>query len=216
MQASTIAADLIPSINPATGEVTAGRPRTDPSCLPRRVARARIAQARWARTSISERAAKLKSLRSSIPGLRNILADLIVMESGKPRVEALFADIFVALDTAEYFYKNAETLLRPQSVPHHSLAAKAKAGLLTYEPLGVIGIISSWNYPLAIPIGQIIPALVAGNAVICKTSELTPHCGAWIEKLSGFSGGPGDNHPGRRGRWPGAHRCDSRQDYFYR
>src|ERR1700722_20675935 len=190
MQASTIAADLIPSINPATGEVTAGRPRTDPSCLPRRVARARIAQARWARTSISERAAKLKSLRSSILGLRNILADLIVMESGKPRVEALFADIFVALDTAEYFYKNAETLLRPQSVPHHSLAAKAKTGLLTYEPLGVIGIISSWNYPLAIPIGQIIPALVAGNAVICKTSELTPHCGAWIEKLFSFPAFP--------------------------
>src|ERR1700722_694351 len=190
MQASTIAADLIPSINPATGEVTAGRPRTDPSCLPRRVARARIAQARWARTSISERAAKLKSLRSSILGLRNILADLIVMESGKPRVEALFADIFVALDTAEYFYKNAETLLRPQSVPHHSLAAKAKTGLLTYEPLGVIGIISSWNYPLAIPIGQIIPALVAGNAVIYKTSELTPHCGAWIQKLFSFPAFP--------------------------
>ncbi len=190
MQASTIAADLIPSINPATGEVTAGRPRTDPSCLPRRVARARIAQARWARTPISERAAKLKALRNSILGLRNILADLIVMESGKPSVEALFADIFVAIDTAEYFYKNAATLLRSQSVPHHSLAAKAKTGLLTYEPLGVIGIISSWNYPLAIPIGQIVPALVAGNAVICKTSELTPHCGAWIQKLFSFPAFP--------------------------
>ena len=190
MQASTIAADLIPSINPATGEVSGGRERTDPSHLLRGVAQARIAQARWAQTPISERAEKLKRLRNSILGARNILADLIVEESGKPRVEALFADIFVALDTAEYFYKNAETLLRPQSVPHHSLAAKAKTGLLTYEPLGVIGIISSWNYPLAIPIGQIIPALVAGNAVICKTSELTPHCGAWIEKLFSFPAFP--------------------------
>src|SRR5580704_8367944 len=216
MQASTITADLIPSINPATGEVSGGRERTDPSHLLRGVAQARVAQARWAQTPISERAEKLKRLRNSILGARNILADLIVEESGKPRVEALFADVFVALDTAEYFYKNAETLLRPQSVPHHSLAAKAKTGLLTYEPLGVIGIISSWNYPLAIPVGQIIPALVAGNAVICKTSELTPHCGAWIEKLFSFPAFPGDNHPGRRGRWPGAHRCDSRQDYFYR
>jgi acyl-CoA reductase-like NAD-dependent aldehyde dehydrogenase len=186
MQAPTIAAEQVPSINPATGEVNGGRYRTDPSCLPRCVAQARIAQARWARTPISERAAMLKRLRSSILGSRNILADLIVQESGKPRVEALFADIFVALDTAEYFYKNAETLLRPQRVPHHSLAAKAKTGLLTYDPLGVIGIISSWNYPLAIPLGQIIPALVAGNAVICKTSEFTPHCGAWIQKLFSF------------------------------
>src|ERR1700685_3597880 len=192
MQASTIAVDRIPSINPATGEATAGRERTDPSYLPKCVARARIAQARWARTPISERAAKLKALRNSILGLRNILADLIVMESGKPRVEALFADIFVAIDTAEYFYKNAATLLRSQSVPHHSLAAKAKKGWLTYEPVGVIGIISSWNYPLAIPIGQIVPALVAGNAVVCKTSEFTPHCGAWIKKLFDLSGFPPD------------------------
>ena len=49
--------------------------------------------------------------------------------------------------------------------------------------LGVIGIISSWNYPLAIPMSQIIPAIAAGNAVICKTSDFTPRCGALIEKL---------------------------------
>jgi len=54
---------------------------------------------------------------------------------------------------------------------------------LVHEPLGVIAIISSWNYPLAIPMSQIIPALVAGNAVVCKTSDFTPQCGALIEKL---------------------------------
>jgi succinate-semialdehyde dehydrogenase/glutarate-semialdehyde dehydrogenase len=114
---------------------------------------------------------------------RDALADAIVAESGKPRVEALFADIFVAVDTAEYISRNAERLLWPEAVPHHSLAAKAKSGKLTYEPLGVIGIISSWNYPLAIPLSQIIPAIAAGNAVVCKTSDFTPHCGALIEDL---------------------------------
>src|SRR5256885_9538884 len=74
-------------------------------------------------------------------------------------------------------------MLRPEAVPHHSLAAKAKSATLSYEPFGVIGIISSWNYPLAIPLGQIIPAVAAGNAVVCKTSEFTPQCGAWIGKL---------------------------------
>jgi succinate-semialdehyde dehydrogenase/glutarate-semialdehyde dehydrogenase len=68
-------------------------------------------------------------------------------------------------------------------VPHHSTAAKAKSGYLSYEPLGVIGIISSWNYPLAIPLSQIIPAITGGNAVVCKTSDFTPRCGALIEKL---------------------------------
>ena len=123
---------------------------------------------------------------------RNALADAVVAESGKPRVEALFADIFVAVDTADFFAKNAERLLQPERVPHHSLAAKAKSGSLTYEPLGVIGIISSWNYPLAIPLSQIIPAITAGNAVICKTSEFTPHCGVLIEKLFVDAGFPTD------------------------
>jgi succinate-semialdehyde dehydrogenase/glutarate-semialdehyde dehydrogenase len=113
-----------------------------------------------------------------------------VRESGKPRVEALFADIFVALDSAEYWAKNATSVLRTQRVPHHSLAAKAKSGSLAFEPLGVIAIISSWNYPLAIPLSQIIPAVVAGNAVVCKTSDFTPQCGALLEKLFGDSGFP--------------------------
>ena len=114
---------------------------------------------------------------------RDVLANAVVAESGKPRVEALFADLFVALDTAQYYSKSGAKLLRPERVPHHSSAAKAKSGRLIYEPVGVIGIISSWNYPLAIPMSQIVPAVAAGNAVVCKTSDFTPQCGALIEKL---------------------------------
>jgi acyl-CoA reductase-like NAD-dependent aldehyde dehydrogenase len=114
---------------------------------------------------------------------RDVLANAVVAESGKPRVEALFADLFVALDTAQYFSKSGAKLLRSERVPHHSSAGKAKSGRLIYEPVGVIGIISSWNYPLAIPLSQIIPAVAAGNAVVCKTSDFTPQCGALIEKL---------------------------------
>lgn len=123
---------------------------------------------------------------------RSELADVVVSESGKPRVEALFADIFVALDSAEYWSKNAPAALRPERVPHHSIAAKAKSGRLVYEPLGVIGIISSWNYPLAIPMSQIIPAVAAGNAVVAKTSDFTPRCGALVEKLFRDAGFPQD------------------------
>ncbi len=187
MAATAIPVDTVPSINPANGEVIGRFERTSPALLPHIVARARAAQFAWSELPIEKRCEQLRVLRECMMVSRNALADAVVAESGKPRVEALFADIFVALDTAEYFSKNAARLLRPERVPHHSTAAKAKSGRLVYDPVGVIGIISSWNYPLAIPLSQIIPAVAAGNAVVCKTSDFTPYCGALIEKL--FSDG---------------------------
>jgi acyl-CoA reductase-like NAD-dependent aldehyde dehydrogenase len=190
MAATATSVGTITSINPATGEVLGCFEKTPPSLLRAIVADARAAQVNWSKTPIEERAIRLNVLRERILSSRDALADAIVQESGKPRSEALFADIFVALDTAEYFGENAGRMLRAESVPHHSLAAKAKTGTLTYEPLGVIGIISSWNYPLAIPISQIIPAIVAGNAVVCKTSDFTPHCGDLLGRLFASAGFP--------------------------
>lgn len=190
MAITAISVDTIPSINPATGEVVSHFEKTPVDKLPEIVARAREAQSNWRELQISERCDRLLQLRKEIMRSRNMLADAVTRESGKPRVEAIFADVFVAVDTAEYFAKNAKHLLEPEIVPHHSTAAKAKFGLLTYEPLGVIGIISSWNYPLAIPLSQIIPAVAAGNAVVCKSSDFTPECGALIEKLFRDAGFP--------------------------
>lgn len=192
MAATAISVDTLPSINPATGETLGYFEKTPGAALPQIVARTRTAQALWGHVPIAVRCARLRDLRDVIMSSRGALADAVVAESGKPRVEALFADIFVAVDTAAFFAKNAERLLSPERVPHHSIAAKAKSGKLTYEPLGVIGIVSSWNYPLAIPLSQIIPAIAAGNAVICKTSDFTPHCGALIEKLFADAGFPKD------------------------
>src|SRR5216683_2172278 len=192
MAATAIPIDTLPSINPATGEVAAHFEKTPPAVLPEMVSRARAAHASWATCSVRGRCEKLRNLRQRILLSRNELADAVVRESGKPRVEALFADIFVALDSAEYWSRNAASALRTRRVPHHSTAAKAKRGYLAYDPLGVIAIISSWNYPLAIPLSQIIPAVAAGNAVVCKTSDFTPQCGALIEKLFADAGFPKD------------------------
>jgi acyl-CoA reductase-like NAD-dependent aldehyde dehydrogenase len=183
MAATAIPLDSIASINPATGEVLERFARTPPASLPELVRRARNAQSEWTRVPIRQRCKLLGTLREKMLASRDALAEAVVLECGKPRVEALFADVFVALDSAAYFSRNAERFLRPERLPHHSTAAKAKSGTLMHEPFGVIGIISSWNYPLAIPVSQIIPAVVAGNAVICKTSEFTPRCGALIDKL---------------------------------
>jgi acyl-CoA reductase-like NAD-dependent aldehyde dehydrogenase len=192
MPATAVPVDALPSIDPATGATLAHFEKTPPAALPELLARARAAQSAWSNQPIAARCARLKVLRDHILSSRAALADAVVHESGKPRVEALFADIFVALDSAAYFADNAPHLLRTRRVPHHSTAAKAKSGYLLHEPLGVIGVISSWNYPLAIPMSQIIPAVVAGNTVVCKTSEFTPQCGALMGKLFADAGFPKD------------------------
>jgi acyl-CoA reductase-like NAD-dependent aldehyde dehydrogenase len=190
MVATPSTLETIPSIDPATGKVWASFERTPPLLVPQLLLKAREAQAAWAKVPVRERCARIGVLKEKILEARETLADAVVRESGKPRVEAKFADVFVALDTAYYYAKYGPGLLQSETVPHHSTAAKLKSGTLLYEPLGVLAIISSWNYPLAIPVGQIIPAIAAGNAVLCKASDLTPGCGALIEKLFNDAGFP--------------------------
>jgi len=192
MVATQTARETVQSIDPATGVVRGQFERTSTTAVAGLVARARAAQAEWAKRSVAERCALIGKLKKTMLEQRDRLAETVVRESGKPRVEALFADVFVSLDTAEYLAKQGKKLLRGEKVKHHSTVAKAKSGMLLYEPLGVVAIISSWNYPLAIPMSQIIPALAAGNGVVCKTSDFTPECGELIGKLFRQAGFPGD------------------------
>ncbi len=190
MVATTVTLETLPSIDPATGRVCASFERTPPFLVAQHLQKAREVQGDWAKIAVEERCARIGVLREKILEARDTLADTVVRESGKPRVEAKFADVFVSLDTADYFAKHGPELLQPEAVPHHSMAAKMKSGTLLYEPLGVLAIISSWNYPLAIALSQIIPAVAAGNAVLCKTSDFTPECGELIAKLFRDAGFP--------------------------
>ena len=184
--------DTLPPIDPATGKILQSYERTSPLAVSQLLARARQAQKTWAKRSVAERCAQIGVLKTKILEARDLLTDAVVRESGKPRAEVKFADIFVSLDSADYFANHGESLLKPEPVAHHSLAAKAKSGKLFYDPLGVVAIISSWNYPLAIPMGQAIAAVAAGNAVVCKISDFTPECGELIGKLFRDAGFPAD------------------------
>src|SRR5262249_16311631 len=192
MAATAVPLNAIPSIDPATGETLGYVNATSVVSLPDVLTRAQKAQVSWAEVPVAKRCSLLKTLCKTIMASRAELADAVGRESGKPRVEALFADIFVSADSASYFAENAARILRTKRVPHHSTAAQAKSGYLSYESLGVVGMISSWNYPLALPMSQIIPPIVAGNAVICKTSEFTPQCGSLIGTLFTNAGFPKD------------------------
>jgi succinate-semialdehyde dehydrogenase/glutarate-semialdehyde dehydrogenase len=180
------------SINPSSGEVIARFETITPSELPRIVERARRVQERWATQPMRERCGRLRRLRDVLYQRREEITEIISRESGKPRFEALTADLMVSLDTADYYSRRLPRLLRSEQVPHHNPAVKAKRARLHYEAMGVIGVISPWNYPLAIPMGLLIPALAAGNAVVLKPSELTPWCGALVGELFEQAGFPAD------------------------
>ena len=173
----------IDSINPATQEINAQFAVTQPADLPAIFARARSAQKEWAVRPLRERCAMLRPLRTPSSSGRDEIVDAITREAGKPRVEAIFAELLLALDTADFLARQAPRWLRSERVPHHNIAMKAKSGWLEYDPLGVVAIISPWNYPFSIPMAQVIPALATGNAVLLKPSELTPWCGQLVGEL---------------------------------
>jgi acyl-CoA reductase-like NAD-dependent aldehyde dehydrogenase len=180
------------SIDPATGSINKRFESTDLSALPAILERGRAAQKQWSYIPLRERCAQLQRLRDVILESRDQIAWVISAETGKPRTEAIFAEILLALDTADFLARRAPRWLRPERVSHHNIALKAKSGWLEYEPWGVIAIISPWNFPFAIPLAQLIPALVAGNAALVKPSELTPWTGALVGELITRAGFPKD------------------------
>jgi acyl-CoA reductase-like NAD-dependent aldehyde dehydrogenase len=174
----------VDSVNPVTNDVVERFAPFNPAKLPRIFSGARAAQRDWAETPIKQRCLVIAHLRNAVYELREQIAATISRETGKPRVEAIFAEILVVLDTADFLSRRAARWLKRERVGHHNLAMKAKSAWIEYHPHGVVAIISPWNYPFAIPMTQLIYALVAGNAVVLKPSEITPACGALVEKLA--------------------------------
>jgi len=137
------------------------------------VARARAAQAKWARLSWKEREKKLLAFRALLVDRTEEIVALLMQESGKPRFEALTHEVFPIADLTGFFARRARKILRDEAVRLH-LFGPLKRSYLRYEPRGVIGVISPWNYPFSIPMGDVIMALAARNAVVVKPSEWTP------------------------------------------
>jgi succinate-semialdehyde dehydrogenase/glutarate-semialdehyde dehydrogenase len=185
-----IAPRTISSVNPATGQllhefqcVTAGEVRAA-------VSRARAAQPSWAEPGIRKRIAILRQFQQNLHAHKNQIAESITREAGKPVVEAFTTEVLVVLDAARFLIDNAYRLLRDEPIPHGNLATKLKTGTLVREPYGVMGIIAPWNYPFSIPATETLAALVAGNAVVLKPSELTSLVALELQSLLYTAGVP--------------------------
>jgi acyl-CoA reductase-like NAD-dependent aldehyde dehydrogenase len=180
------------SIDPSTGDIIGRFETTTAGEMSRVVEHARSAQREWALVPLPERARRLDRLAEVLQSRRREIAEVVTRENGKPLAESLFAEILVSIDAVRWHARHAPRLLAPERVGYHNPVFKGKKGWLEYEPHGVVGVISPWNYPFAIPLTAVVPAVVAGNAVVVKPSELVPWCGALLGEVFDQAGFPTD------------------------
>jgi succinate-semialdehyde dehydrogenase/glutarate-semialdehyde dehydrogenase len=184
--------DEIISLNPATGEEIGRAPQTSDEDVRSAVERAREVFREWKRTTFAERRRVIMKARNAILSELDDIAHLISAESGKPFSEAIAMEIAPVLDLMQHFAKNAERLLRPRKVKIGLYSLLGRSSKIVYHPLGVVAIIPAWNYPFAIPLGEAVMALMAGNSVVIKPSELTPLVGLKIREIFERAGAPKD------------------------
>jgi acyl-CoA reductase-like NAD-dependent aldehyde dehydrogenase len=187
MPAKSDPAELI-SRNPATGEEIGRAPLTSPEEVARAVSRAREAQPAWAAKSFRERGRLIMNARGVILDDLEEIALLVSQETGKPVAEAISMELASALDLMQYCARRSAALLWPKRISVGQYALMGRSSYEIYKPLGVIGIISPWNFPCATPLAEVVMALMAGNAVVLKPSELTPLTGLKIKEVLSQAG----------------------------
>ena len=166
------------SLNPATGDVVGVYATDDTAAVEAAVARARGAVDWWTGLGFDGRKEVLGQWRGVISRRMGQLADLVHQETGKPNGDALI-EIGLAIEHLAWAASHAEKVLRRRTVSS-GLQLVNQSASVEYLPLGVVGVIGPWNYPVFTPMGSIVYALAAGNPVVFKPSELTPAVGVWL------------------------------------
>lgn len=168
------------SLNPRTGEVVGSHPIHTATEVQQAVDEARTAARWWAELSYDARKDVLLRWAAVITRRLDELCDLMHRENGKPVADAAL-EAGLAIDHLAWAAKHAEKVLRRHRRPSGITGANMTASV-EYRPLGVIGVIGPWNYPVFTPMGSIGYALAAGNAVVFKPSEYTPGIGRWLQE----------------------------------
>ena len=159
------------SRNPATGEEVCRHEGFNPAAVAEAVLRARAAQSRWGALTFDERIEYLKHAQRYMLGHLDEISQAISKNNGKPLVQAL-AEVVPMIQTISFFAKQGKKILRDQKMWLGS-SLPTKMATISYKPLGVVGIISPWNYPFSTPVAEILLGLACGNAVVFKPSEVT-------------------------------------------
>jgi acyl-CoA reductase-like NAD-dependent aldehyde dehydrogenase len=169
--------------SPATGEPLHEFAVANADDVRAALERARKAQPAWEALGVEGRVRYLRRALAVLIAKQDEFIDVVVRESGKPRTEVLMMDIFSGCDSLHYVAKRAPRWLRAERRRLHGMMRLAKKLRIVYRPLGVVGVISPWNGPFILSLNPTIQALVAGNAVLLKPSEVTPLSGKLVGDL---------------------------------
>jgi len=190
------------SINPSTGKVIGETPLNTAKDIKDAVGRIREAQKQWAELSFGERGAYLRRMQRHLVQHGEEYAQIIARDNGKTIKDAYTTEVTAAVVAFDYYIKHSARVLRTRRVMGSHIFGLFTKNRLQFVPRGVIGIISPWNYPLTIPIHEILMALMAGNGIIFKAASETQMVGGVIQKLMDAGDLPDDlfiqvNVPGR-------------------
>ncbi|CAM3080920.1 aldehyde dehydrogenase family protein [Saccharomonospora xinjiangensis] len=178
MTSTEQAVETFDSLNPATDEVVGTHPVHDADAVEAAVTRARAAAAWWASLGFDGRAERLRRWKGVLARRLPELCELVSAETGKPKGDAQL-EIVLAIEHIEWAARNAKKVLGPKR-RSSGLLLSNQVATVEYQPLGVVGVIGPWNFPVFTPLGSVAYALAAGNAVVFKPSEYTPGVGAWL------------------------------------
>jgi acyl-CoA reductase-like NAD-dependent aldehyde dehydrogenase len=174
VSADGAASDTIAVENPATGEVVRTVAAVAPEDVPALVARARAAQPGWEAVGFDGRAKVLRRAQKWTIDNADRIIDTIVSETGKAHEDARVAEVGYAAHAFGFWAKKAAEYLADEKIHSSNPFVLGRKLAVRYRPVGVVGIIGPWNYPLTNSFGDAIPAMAAGNAVVLKPSEVTP------------------------------------------
>lgn len=170
------------SLNPATGEILGHSSLTTEEELKQMIENAKMAQKSWADLTIGERVRYMYHVRDYIVQNAEEISDVISRDNGKTRVDAISTEVLPVAMAIDYYAKKAKKFLKERQITPGNILLFNKRSRIIRIPYGVIGVISPWNYPFAIPFYEIVMGLLAGNAVVLKAASETQIVGRKLEE----------------------------------
>ncbi|NRB40730.1 MAG: aldehyde dehydrogenase family protein [Pseudomonadales bacterium] len=155
-----------------------------------KIAKARAAQPAWGALSIEQRAQYFLKLRDVILDRQDYIVETVIRETGKPMQDALTFEVYAVCSFISYWVQQARKTLKPETSRPPGIMGLMKKVHLIYKPLGVVGVIAPWNGPFVLTANPCIQAMIAGNTVVAKGSEITPFCSKILEELCLEAGFP--------------------------
>jgi len=194
--------DFTISLNKATGEKIGSTKVDSVDFLKIIIENAREAQKEWKELSVGKRVFYIKKLSSIVCEKSDEIAKIISEDNGKTRIDAMLSEILPAAMGAGFYAKKAKKYLKTRYIMPGNILLSNKISRIKKLPFGVLGIISPWNYPFAIPFSEIVMGLLAGNAVVLKVASETQMVGKILKEVFEEAGLPENvfnyvNIPGR-------------------